>query len=75
MRERRYRGYCKHNAEAFRAAAELRGLHGALLGELDRVPGLEAGTRRKAAAFLAGFFADIANDATVSAKLLKTCVN
>ncbi|WP_310469071.1 hypothetical protein [Sphingomonas sp.] len=75
VRERRYRGYCKHNGEAFRAAGELRALRGALLGELDRVPGLEPGTRRKAAAFLAGFFAEIANDATVSAKLLKTCVN
>ncbi|MEO5972822.1 MAG: hypothetical protein ABIP91_05620, partial [Sphingomicrobium sp.] len=75
VRNRLYRGYCRHNKEALAAAAELRARRGELLGELDRIPGLEPATRRKAAAFLGGFFNDIASDATVGAKLLKSCVN
>lgn len=75
VRNRLYRGYCKHNGEALVAAAEMRARRGELLGVLDRIPELEPDTRRKAAAFLGGFFSDIASDATVASKLLSRCVN
>ena len=46
-----------------------------ILGVLAQTPGLDARTQRRAAAFLQGFFADIATDADVSAKVLKRCVS
>lgn len=74
VRKRFYMGYCMFNAEALAAAAELRARRPALLAALAGTPGLEDSTRRKAANYLDGFFADIATDQSVSARLLKTCV-
>jgi hypothetical protein len=73
VRKRHYMGYCMFNAEALAAAAEFRARRGALLATLADTAGLEDATKRKAAAYLEGFFADIADDRTVSAKVLKTC--
>jgi len=75
VRQRRYRGYCMHNAQALAAAAEFRSKRPALLGVLSQVPGLDEGARRRAAAYLDGFFADIASDEQVTTRLLKTCIN
>ena len=74
VRQRHYRGFCRHNAEAVAAAAEVRAKRPALLAVLTQIPGLTAGTQRKAAAFLDKGFADLASDQTVADKLLKTCV-
>ena len=38
------------------------------------VPGMDARTVKKATAYLGGFFADIATDASAEAKLIKTCL-
>ena len=75
VRDRRYRGYCLHNAQALAAAAEFRAKRGALLAVLAAIPGLEEGRRRKAAAYLDDFFSDIATDEQVTKRLLKTCIN
>ncbi len=75
VRQRRYRGYCVHNAEAMAAAGEMRAKRGALIATLGQIPQMEPKTRQKAAAYLDGFFADIATDQGVAAKLLKTCIN
>ena len=75
VRQRRYRGYCAHNAEAMAAAGEMRAQRGAIYATLGQIPQLEGRTRQKAAAYLDSFFADIATDQAVSAKLLKTCIN
>lgn len=74
VRQRLYRGYCMHNSEAIAVAAQMRTARPAMLAALAAVPGLEERTRNRAATFLDGFFADIATDADVSAKLLKRCV-
>lgn len=70
---RRYMGYCAHNAEAFAAVASLRAERGALLGLLGQIP-LSDSARRRSTAFLDGFFKDIGTDRTMSAKLLSSCV-
>lgn len=70
---RRYMGYCAHNAEAFAAAASLRAERPALLAILGQIA-LPEPARRRATAFLEGFFNDIMTDRGVSAKLLATCL-
>ena len=74
VKTRRYRGFCRHNGEALKAAAEIRGQRAALLAVLSQITELNEGTRRKASAFLDRGFADMATDQSVSDKLLKTCV-
>ena len=41
---------------------------------LSQVPGMDGRTRGKALGYLARFFEDIATDASVQAKVLKSCV-
>jgi hypothetical protein len=74
VKSRYYRGFCRHNAEALRAAAEIRAQGSALLAILGQIPQFKEGTRRKASAYLQRSLADIASDQAVTANLLKTCV-
>lgn len=74
VRERHYRGFCRHNASALAAAAEFRAQRPGLTAVLAQIPQLSDGTRRKASAYLDGFFTDIADDQTVTARLFKTCI-
>jgi hypothetical protein len=75
VRERRYRGHCVHNAQAIRAAAEFRVRRADLLAVLASIPQLDEGRRRSASDYLDSFFRDIATDADVTKRLLRTCVN
>jgi len=73
VRMRIYRGFCAHN-EAVRAeAAALAPRRAELIGVLDAVPELSAGSRRKASGYLGGFFDEIASPQGVS-KLLGACL-
>jgi hypothetical protein len=72
VRERRYQGFCAHNAQALAVAAEFRAKRGPMFAVLGQV-GLDEGVRRRATAFLDGFFADIADDGRMAAKLLRNC--
>lgn len=74
VRQRRYRGFCRHNVEARAAIATLRSMQTPLMANFASVPGLDPRTVGKASAYLGGFFADIATDASAEAKLLKTCL-
>lgn len=74
VRQRHYMGYCRHNAQVLAAAAEMRARRPALEAVYSQVPGLEERIRRKALSYLAGFFEDIATDATVRTNLLKDCM-
>lgn len=74
VRRRQYRGFCAHNEQARAAAAEILSRRGAILAALDEVPELSDGVRRNAAAYLEGFFADIATPAEVDRNLLGTCI-
>jgi hypothetical protein len=75
IRQRLFRGYCVHNAETLAAAAQLRAARPQILAVLGQVPGLEERTQRRAAAYLEGFFAEIATDGSVASRVLKRCVN
>ncbi|MDP9423326.1 MAG: hypothetical protein M3Q19_10950 [Pseudomonadota bacterium] len=74
VRQRHYMGYCRHNTQVLAAAAEMRAKRPALEAVYSQVPGLEDRTRRKALAYLAGFFEDIATDQAVGSNILKNCV-
>ncbi|MBA2467183.1 MAG: hypothetical protein H0V46_06220 [Sphingomonas sp.] len=69
-----YRGYCAHNAQALAAAALFRAQRGPMLAALAAVPGLESGSKDKAANYLRSFFDQIASDQSVNDRILKRCV-
>jgi hypothetical protein len=74
VRVRRYRGYCGHNEQAKAMAADLLLRRGPLLAVLDEAPQVDPDARQKAAAYLGGFFEQIAaRDG--AARLVQTCVN
>ena len=75
VRDRHYRGYCVHNAQAIAVAAEFRAKRPLILAALDGIPQLDEGRRRGAASYLEGFFRDIATDEDVRKRVLKTCMN
>jgi len=75
VRDRMYRGYCIHNAQALAAAAQFRAKRGEMLGVLASIPGIDEGKRRGAAAYLDKFFSEIATDADVTKRVLRTCIN
>jgi hypothetical protein len=74
VRQRHYRGFCRHNAEALAASRQISAQRPALLATLAAIPGLDEKTRRKASAYLEKGFADIASDQAVQAKLFRTCI-
>ena len=75
VRDRQYRGYCAHNAQALAAAAKFRAKQSQIVGVLSTVPGLDERRRAGAAAYLDSFFRDIATDETLNKRVLKTCIN
>jgi len=74
VRERAYRGYCRHNAQALAAAADMRNKRGAIEAVFSQIPGLEERTKRKALAYLGTFYSEIATDEAVRANVLKDCI-
>ena len=74
VRQRQYRGYCMHNNEALAVAAQFRGSRAQMTAALTGTPGLDPKTAARATAFLDSFFADIASNETLQAKVLKTCI-
>lgn len=75
VRQRVYRGYCIHNAEALAAARQMREAKPQLIAAITSTPGLEPRTQARAIAFLEPFFADIATDEAVNTRLLRRCVS
>lgn len=74
VRERKYRGYCIHNADTLAVARQFRDARPQLLAVLGTIPGLDGRTQARASSYLNGFFADIPSDNDVNAKILKRCV-
>jgi len=74
VRQRKYRGYCAHNAAVLDAARQFRERQAALTATLLAIPGLDRGAAAKAQSFLQPFFAEIATDASVQANILSRCV-
>ena len=73
VRQRFYRGYCAHNAQAMAAARQMRELRPQMMAEITSTPGLDPARASKAIAFLDPFFADISSDVAVSERVLKRC--
>ena len=74
VRERQYRGYCVHNPQVAEAARIFRSKRPVFEAELKSIPGLDPQGAASAIAFMGQFFAEIATDQDVDAKLLKRCV-
>jgi hypothetical protein len=74
VRQRQYRGYCMHNNAALSVAAQFRAARPQMIAALTTTPGLDPKTAARATSFLDSFFADIASNETVQAKVLKTCI-
>lgn len=74
VRQRYYRGYCRHNPHALAAAAQMRARRADIEAVYATMPGLEARTRSKALGYLSNFFAAIATDQSVAGKILKDCI-
>jgi hypothetical protein len=72
VRNRRYRGFCVHNAQAEAATAEVSARRAELLAVFSQVPQLDERTRRKATAYLDGFF-NRTGDRNFAASMLRTC--
>lgn len=75
VRERRYRGFCIHNADAQAAAAETLAKRAAVTEVFDSIPELNDRSRREALAYLGSFFDQIAGEKSVADKLLRTCLS
>jgi hypothetical protein len=74
VRERFYRGYCIHNAEVLAVARQMRDARPQMMAAISGTPGLDPGTAARAIQFLDGFFADIASDQAVNARLVRHCL-
>jgi hypothetical protein len=75
VRQRVYRGYCAHNAEVLAAARQFRDARPQLIAAITSTPGLDAHSQQRAIAFLDPFFADIASDQSVAARVINRCVS
>jgi hypothetical protein len=74
VRQRQYRGYCMHNGEAYAVAQQMKAQRPQIIAALSSTPGLDPKTIARATQFLEPFFADIASNDTMQAKVLKTCI-
>jgi hypothetical protein len=70
VRQRMYRGYCAHMAQASAIAAQLSPRRAEFTRLFASIPGLEPREQAKAAGYIAAFFNDLD-----SGRALKTCVN
>ena len=70
VRQRTYRGYCSHLAQARAVTSDLSSRRGEFVGLFATIPGMSSATQAKAASYLQGFFADVD-----SGRIFKTCVN
>ena len=70
VRQRTYRGYCAHVAQARAFAAQLSPRRAEFLGVFATIPGLDPREQARAVNYLQGFFADLD-----SGKMFKSCVS
>jgi hypothetical protein len=70
VRQRKYRGYCAHLAQARAFAAQLSPRRAEFLGVFAAIPGLDPREQARAANYLQGFFTDVD-----SGRIFRTCVN
>jgi hypothetical protein len=68
-----FRGFCAHNAETIAAAADALSRRPTFDGVIAAIPGLTEKSRKKAGAFLDGFYKSVATEADVRKNLLSDC--
>jgi hypothetical protein len=73
VRQRRYRGYCPHNALVIEEAEAFRQARPGMEAEIRQTPGLQDATRRTLLRYVDRFFADIADPAAIERNLLSDC--
>jgi hypothetical protein len=74
VRQRAYRGYCADNPQVIEVARQMRDARPQLMAAITSTPGMDPQRAAKAIGYLDGFFAEIATDDSVTAKLLRRCV-
>lgn len=74
VRIRRWRGFCRHNAEVAPAAAAMLSDQPRLMAVIDSIPDLDSGTRSKAKSYLGGFFETIGSKAEIESNIIKNCL-
>ena len=70
VRQRNYRGYCAHMAQARAVAAQISPRRAEFIGLFATIPGLDQRNQARAASYIQGFFNDVD-----SGKIFRTCVN
>jgi hypothetical protein len=70
VRQRSYRGYCTHMAQARAVAAQISPRRAEFIGLFATIPGLDQRNQGRAASYIQAFFNDID-----SGKIFRTCVN
>lgn len=70
LRQRAYRGYCAHQAQARAFAAQISPRRAEFLAVFASIPGLQPREQEKATSFIQGFFNDVD-----SGKMLKSCLS
>jgi hypothetical protein len=70
VRQRNYRGYCSHLAQARAVAAQTAARRAEFIGLFATIAGLDPRNQARAASYIQGFFADVD-----SGKIFKSCVN
>lgn len=74
VKQRRYRGLCRHNAEARAMLPAFRAFAPAARQTIATIPGLDGGARRRAIRYLDGFFRTIATDQQAEKAIFATCL-
>jgi len=75
VRQRVYRGYCADNPQVVEVARQMRDARPQMMAAVTSTPGLDPQRAAKALSYLDDFFADIASDDAVNAKLLRRCAS
>lgn len=70
---RLYRGHCAHNAQVPGALAQVMEAHERVVALVDAVPGMDDSTRKKARAYLEGFYREMAAPDAAERRLIKEC--
>lgn len=74
VKQRRYRGLCRHNAEARALLPAFRAFAPTARQTIEAVPGLDGGAKRRAIGYLDGFFRTIATDQQAEKAIFSTCL-
>lgn len=74
VRERRYRGFCRHNDVAIAEAARLVSMRDEVMRVLEGITPLEANARRKAATYLDSGFQRLQDPQALARRMEDTCI-